>query len=82
MSVSAAQSFESLAAYMRSLKRLQSLSPSLLYPGHGPVVTDASHRIQQYLNHREQRESQASNEHSRHRFYILLLSPSPCSLSL
>ena len=73
MSVSVAQSFESLVSYMMSLKRLESLSPSLLYPGHGPVVSDACDRIRQYLHHREQRERQASQENSQHRYYYILL---------
>ena len=46
--------------YMASLRRLQKLSPSLLYPGHGPVVPDAVCRIQQYIDHREQREREVS----------------------
>ena len=57
-----AQRFESLLPYMKSLGRLLTLSPSLLYPGHGPVVTDPVTRIQQYIEHRELRERQASRE--------------------
>jgi hypothetical protein len=73
MSVSVAQSFESLVSYMMSLKRLESLSPSLLYPGHGPVVSDACDRIRQYLHHREQRERQVLAQ--------LSSSREPCSVA-
>jgi glyoxylase-like metal-dependent hydrolase (beta-lactamase superfamily II) len=50
--------FESLVPYMKSLRRLQALSPSILYPGHGPVVEDAVTVIQQYIVHRDRREAQ------------------------
>ena len=52
------QRFESLVPYMKSLRRLLALSPSLLYPGHGPVVEDAVAVIQQYIVHRDRREAQ------------------------
>lgn len=41
---------------MASLKRLLALNPTILYPGHGPVVTDAVDTIQKYVEHREKRE--------------------------
>lgn len=43
---------------MKSLKRLLATSPSILYPGHGPVVKDAVTHIQQYIDHRQMRETQ------------------------
>lgn len=47
-----------LSQYLRSLKRMQALSPRALYPGHGPVVLDAGAKLQEYLDHRAERELQ------------------------
>ncbi|HEX6262618.1 MAG TPA: MBL fold metallo-hydrolase [Actinomycetota bacterium] len=47
-----------MAAYVRSLGELLALRPRVIYPGHGPVVFDATGRIEAYLSHREQREAQ------------------------
>lgn len=43
--------------YMRSLERLLAL-PNLqvICPGHGPLVEDPRERIQEYINHRNQRD--------------------------
>jgi glyoxylase-like metal-dependent hydrolase (beta-lactamase superfamily II) len=46
----------SLAAYMDSLRAVQSLEPELLCPGHGPFVTDPASKIAQYVDHRLDRE--------------------------
>jgi glyoxylase-like metal-dependent hydrolase (beta-lactamase superfamily II) len=46
----------SLAAYMDSLRRLQQLNPRLLCPGHGPFVTDPGAKLEEYLEHRLDRE--------------------------
>ena len=46
--------------YMSSLRILKGLSPSLLYPGHGPVIKNAAEHIQLYIHHREQREQEVS----------------------
>jgi len=48
-----------LYTYMHSLDRLVSL-PNLkvICPGHGPLVHDPRERIQQYIDHRNQRERQ------------------------
>lgn len=45
--------------YMRSLERLVAL-PNLkvICPGHGPLVHDPRERIQEYIDHRNQRERQ------------------------
>ncbi len=43
---------------MNSLKTILSLNPSMIYPGHGPEITDPSPKIEQYIKHREQREKQ------------------------
>jgi glyoxylase-like metal-dependent hydrolase (beta-lactamase superfamily II) len=47
-----------LAQYLRSLKRMQALNPRSLYPGHGPIVLEAAAKLQEYLDHRAEREQQ------------------------
>jgi glyoxylase-like metal-dependent hydrolase (beta-lactamase superfamily II) len=47
-----------LVQYLRSLKRMQELAPSILYPGHGPAVLQAAGKLQEYLDHRAAREEQ------------------------
>ena len=47
-----------LAQYLRSLARMQELAPRTIYPGHGPVVLDAPAKLQEYLDHRAERERQ------------------------
>jgi glyoxylase-like metal-dependent hydrolase (beta-lactamase superfamily II) len=46
----------SLADYMDSLRRLQALDLTVLYPGHGPEVDDPQAKIAEYLAHRQDRE--------------------------
>ncbi|KRY37719.1 Beta-lactamase-like protein 2, partial [Trichinella spiralis] len=53
--------FEDLDSYMKSLKKLQSLAPDLIYPGHGSPIYDAVKRIQRYIDHRQRRENQIFN---------------------
>eukprot|EP00053_Salpingoeca_punica_P014040 m.127425 g.127425 ORF g.127425 m.127425 type:complete len:311 (-) comp16365_c2_seq1:1288-2220(-) len=48
--------FERLGPYLESLKKIRNLQPSLIYPGHGPVVTNPVAVVEQYLQHRETRE--------------------------
>uniref|UniRef100_UPI00359016DA endoribonuclease LACTB2 n=1 Tax=Myxine glutinosa TaxID=7769 RepID=UPI00359016DA len=50
--------FENLRDYMNSLKTILNLAPSLIYPGHGPVVKDAVGWLKNYITHREHREMQ------------------------
>lgn len=57
-SLSVFQVFEDLFTYMKSLQTLVSLGPSIVYPGHGPVLNDAVQKIQMYIDHRNMRESQ------------------------
>jgi glyoxylase-like metal-dependent hydrolase (beta-lactamase superfamily II) len=46
----------SLAKYMDSLRRIQELDLELMYPGHGPPITDPDAKIAQYIAHREDRQ--------------------------
>lgn len=50
--------FEDLAAYMRSLARLQELNAGRLYPAHGAVVEDGARKLAEYVRHRKLRENQ------------------------
>ena len=43
---------------MRSLELILALKPSVLYPGHGPVVRNPVAHITTYINHRKKREDQ------------------------
>ena len=45
-----------LAAYLDSLRRLRALELDWLCPGHGPFVTDPRGKIDEYLEHRLDRE--------------------------
>ena len=44
--------------YVDSLRRLLTLPSRLLMGGHGPVITDPSAKIQEYIDHRLMREAQ------------------------
>jgi len=50
--------FESLYHYMQSLERILEIQPSIIYPGHGPVIEDPVQKIQYYIKHRLAREEQ------------------------
>ena len=47
-----------LARYLASVQRLKGLGETALYPGHGPAVADGTEKLQEYLDHRAQREAQ------------------------
>jgi len=47
-----------LAAYLRSLDRVASLSATVLYPAHGPALTDPAEAVARYRRHREARIAQ------------------------
>jgi glyoxylase-like metal-dependent hydrolase (beta-lactamase superfamily II) len=62
----------SLAAYLESLRRLAQFDLELLCPGHGPFVTDPEAKIEEYVEHRLDRERKLlaaleSGERSRER---------------
>lgn len=47
-----------MAAYVRSLRKLRELEPSVVYPGHGSPVLTPKGRLDYYIRHREEREQQ------------------------
>jgi glyoxylase-like metal-dependent hydrolase (beta-lactamase superfamily II) len=47
-----------MAAYVSSLQHLRRLGARSIYPGHGPVVFDATAKLDEYLAHRGLRERQ------------------------
>ncbi|KAL7416207.1 beta-lactamase-like protein [Mrakia frigida] len=50
--------FSDLSTYLHSLRSLVDLSPSCLYPAHGPVIVDGRSSLETYLSHRQTREDQ------------------------
>lgn len=50
--------FTNLRTYMASLRKAHALQPAVLYPGHGPVVADATAKLHEYWSHRHTREQQ------------------------
>jgi glyoxylase-like metal-dependent hydrolase (beta-lactamase superfamily II)/ADP-ribose pyrophosphatase YjhB (NUDIX family) len=46
-----------MATYFDSLRRMQALHVSALFPSHGPVMANAKTKIQEYLDHRLMRET-------------------------
>ena len=46
----------SLSAYLRSLRRLRELGLEVLCPGHGPYVWDPAAKLDEYVEHRLDRE--------------------------
>ena len=46
----------SLSAYLTSLGRLRELELDVLYPGHGPPVSDPAAKLDEYIAHRLERE--------------------------
>ena len=45
-----------MATYFDSLRRMQALDVTALFPAHGPVLANAKEKIQEYLDHRLDRE--------------------------
>ncbi|KAL8952995.1 MAG: hypothetical protein Q9222_001110 [Ikaeria aurantiellina] len=50
--------FEDLSSYMTSLERMREQNPGRAYPGHGPIIEDGKKRIEEYIEHRHQREQE------------------------
>ena len=50
-----------MTAYIRDLKRLRDCKPRLLFPGHGPVVTNPEKLLSHYIRHREKRHEAVLN---------------------
>jgi glyoxylase-like metal-dependent hydrolase (beta-lactamase superfamily II) len=44
-----------MTQYIEGLKRLLAMNAKLLFPGHGPVVTNPTKLITHYIKHREKR---------------------------
>lgn len=47
-----------MAAYLDSLRAMLALAPAAILPGHGPVITEPTALLRQYLDHRLRREQQ------------------------
>jgi glyoxylase-like metal-dependent hydrolase (beta-lactamase superfamily II) len=47
-----------MALYMQSLERLKGYQAALLCPGHGPPVRDVARKLQELIDHRQERERQ------------------------
>jgi glyoxylase-like metal-dependent hydrolase (beta-lactamase superfamily II) len=47
-----------MAAYLRSLAAMRRIDPGIIYPGHGPAVWAARSKLDEYLEHRAERERQ------------------------
>lgn len=45
-----------MATYFESLRRMHDLPVTALFPAHGPVMANAKRKIQEYLDHRRDRE--------------------------
>ncbi len=45
-----------LAGYLAGLRRLRERDPAILCPGHGPLVLDAKPKLDEYIEHRLERE--------------------------
>jgi glyoxylase-like metal-dependent hydrolase (beta-lactamase superfamily II) len=51
-----------VAAYLRSLEKLQALKPRMLFPGHWDPVPDGMAKLEEYRLHRLEREAQVLAE--------------------
>lgn len=50
--------FEDLAAYSKSLERMEGCFGGKAYPGHGDVIHNGTAKCREYLTHRKERERQ------------------------
>ena len=57
-----------MVTYLDSLKRMQELPVSALFPAHGPVMANPKRKIQEYIDHRIDRERKilAAWQHGHH----------------
>jgi glyoxylase-like metal-dependent hydrolase (beta-lactamase superfamily II) len=47
-----------MVQYMETLERFRALNARVIAPGHGPVIHDPDAKIEEYIEHRRQREAQ------------------------
>jgi glyoxylase-like metal-dependent hydrolase (beta-lactamase superfamily II) len=47
--------FDPLGRYLATLERLERLAPAVVYPGHGPVISDAAARAAEIRRHHDDR---------------------------
>lgn len=47
--------FDPLGRYLETLARVEQLAPPVVYPGHGPVITDTTARAREIARHHEER---------------------------
>jgi glyoxylase-like metal-dependent hydrolase (beta-lactamase superfamily II) len=47
-----------MGTYLDTLHRLLELDVQLIYPGHGPLISDAKGKLREYIEHRGERERQ------------------------
>ena len=50
--------FEDLGTYLSSLHHMREQFSGRAYPGHGPVIEDGQAKIDEYIQHRQQREDE------------------------
>ena len=55
-----------LLDYMNSLERLLGEEPTVIYPAHGPKITDGCGKLREYIAHRQQRERQIIEAYQKH----------------
>jgi len=48
--------FEDLSDYMDSLNKMLQLKPAVMYPNHGPLITNGCGKVEEYIKHRNLRE--------------------------
>ena len=54
-----------MSTYLESLRQMQLLKVTALFPAHGPAMANAKGRIQEYVDHRLQRENKILNAWNR-----------------
>ena len=47
-----------MALYLDSLRRILALDLARIYPGHGPLIDDPRAKLEEYIQHRQQREAE------------------------